>query len=95
MITRRTDLPFEPPSVIITPTLTTSTSSIPKGDVVYGAREIAKFLFDDDGNKTRRRVFGLWDHFRHRPETAGFFKLKGALCLSKSRWQAFQDTRTA
>lgn len=59
------------------------------GDVIYGARAIARFLFDDDGNTARRRVFNLWAHYRDREEAAGFFKLKGALCLSKTQWLAF------
>jgi hypothetical protein len=64
-------------------------ASIPPGDTVYGARAIARFIFDEDGNRARRRVFNLWTHFQHREERAGFFKLKGALCLSKSQWLAF------
>lgn len=61
----------------------------PHGDIIYGAKAIARFLFDDDGNRSRRRVFNLWSHYRDRKEQAGFFKLKGALCLSKSKWLAF------
>ena len=59
------------------------------GDIIYGAKAIARFLFDDDGSRSRRRVFNLWSHYRDRKERAGFFKLKGAVCLSKSQWQAF------
>lgn len=59
------------------------------GDIIYGARAIACFLFDDDSNTARRRVFNLWAHYRLRNERAGFFKLKGALCLSRSQWLAF------
>lgn len=59
------------------------------GDVIYGARAIAKFIFDDDSNRARRRVFNLWTYYSSRKERAGFFKLKGALCLSKSQWLAF------
>ena len=59
------------------------------GDIIYGAKAIARYLFDDDGNRSRRRVFNLWNHYRDRKERAGFFKLKGALCLSKSQWQDF------
>jgi hypothetical protein len=61
----------------------------PAGDVIYGAKAIARYLFDDDSNRSRRRVFNLWNHYRDRNERAGFFKLKGALCLSKSQWTAF------
>jgi hypothetical protein len=61
----------------------------PAGDIIYGAKAIARFLFDDDSNRSRRRVFNLWSHYRDRKEQAGFFKLKGALCLSKSKWMAF------
>ncbi len=72
--------PVEAPTAVPTP---------PKGDIIYGARAIAKFLFDDDSNKARRRVFNLWHHYSQRREQAGFFKLKGALCLSKSQWLAY------
>jgi hypothetical protein len=59
------------------------------GDILYGARAIAGYLFADDSNRARRRVFNLWTFHRDREEQAGFFKLKGALCLSKSQWLAF------
>ena len=59
------------------------------GDIIYGAKAIAWFLFGDDGNRARRRVFNLWAHYSRRKERAGFFKLKGALCLSKSQWRGF------
>lgn len=59
------------------------------GDIIYGAKAIAGFIFGDDGNRSRRRVFNLWNHYRDRNARAGFFKLKGALCLSKSQWQDF------
>lgn len=59
------------------------------GDIIYGARAIARFLFGEDGNTARRRVFNLWIHYRDRQERAGFFKLKGALCLSKKQWRDF------
>lgn len=60
------------------------------GDVVYSAKSIAKFLFNDEGRTARRRVYALWAHYRDRRQDVGFFKLKGALCLSKSRWARFQ-----
>jgi hypothetical protein len=60
------------------------------GDIIYGARAIALYLFGDDTDRPRRRVFNLWAHYRARREAAGFFKLRGALCLSKSRWRKFQ-----
>jgi hypothetical protein len=59
------------------------------GDIIYGARAIARFLFDDDSTCARRRVFNLWAHYRDRQEPTGLFKLKGALCLSKSQWLKF------
>jgi hypothetical protein len=59
------------------------------GDIIYGAKAIAFFIFGDDGNRSRRRVFNLWAHYSARKERAGFFKLKGALCLSKAQWRAF------
>ncbi len=60
-----------------------------EGDILYGAKAIARYLFGDDGNRSRRRVFNLWAHYQHRKERAGFIKLKGAVCLSKSQWRAF------
>jgi hypothetical protein len=60
-----------------------------EGDIVYGARAIAKFIFGDAGNTARRRVFNLWAFHQAREERAGFFKMKGGLCLSKSQWRAF------
>jgi hypothetical protein len=71
--------------------LETSLISDAEGDVIYGARAIAQYLFNSDDNRTRRRVFNLWTHYRDRKEKAGFFKLKGALCLSKSEWRRFRD----
>jgi len=59
------------------------------GDVIYGARAIAQYLFGENDNRARRRVFNLWAHYRDRGEHAGFCKLKGALCLSKSKWRNF------
>ena len=59
------------------------------GDIIYGARAIARFIFDDDSNRSRRRVFNLWAHYHDREQQAGFLKLKGALCLSKSQWRTF------
>ena len=59
------------------------------GDVIHGAKAIALYIFDDNSNRSRRRVFNLWNHYRDRNERAGLFKLKGALCLSKSQWRAF------
>jgi hypothetical protein len=60
-----------------------------EADIVYGARAIAKFIFGDASNTARRRVFNLWTFHRLRKERAGFFKMKGGLCLSKSQWRAF------
>lgn len=60
-----------------------------EGDVVYGGTAIARHLFKDDSKTARRRVFHLWTYYRDRKENAGLFKLKGALCLSKSKWRAF------
>lgn len=58
------------------------------GDILYGAKAIALFIFGDDDNRSRRRVFNLWAHYRDRNEVAGFLKLNGAVCLSKSKWRA-------
>jgi hypothetical protein len=66
-----------------------SPKAAPAGDVIYGARAIAKFIFDDDSDRARRRVFNLWTYYGSREERAGFFKLKGAVCLSKSQWLSF------
>jgi hypothetical protein len=60
-----------------------------RGDTIYGARAIADFIFNDAGDTARRRVFNLWAFYRDRHERAGFFKLKGGLCLSISRWRSF------
>jgi hypothetical protein len=60
-----------------------------EGDIVYGARAIAKFIFGDASNTARRRVFNLWAFHQAREERAGFFKMKGGLCLSKTQWRAF------
>jgi hypothetical protein len=59
------------------------------GDIIYGARAIAKFIFNDASDTVRRRVFGQWAFHHARKERAGFFKMKGALCLSKSQWRRF------
>lgn len=63
------------------------------GDIIYGAESIAWFIFDDcdavGPTRARRRVYHLWNHYRDRKERAGFFKLKGTLCLSKSQWRRF------
>jgi hypothetical protein len=65
----------------------------PAGDIIYGAEAIAKFIFDDyaerDPKQCRRRVYHLWNHYRDRNDRAGFLKLNGALCLSKSQWRNF------
>lgn len=58
----------------------------PPGDIIYGALAIALYLFGEATKTTRRRVYNLGDHYGER---AGFLKLKGALCLSKSRWARF------
>jgi hypothetical protein len=70
-----------------------TTPSRPGGDILYGARAIAMYIFPDDyandPRRARRRVFNLWTYYRDRNEKAGFFKLKGALCLSRTQWRAF------
>jgi hypothetical protein len=60
----------------------------PPGDLIYGAMAIAAYLFGEANKTTRRRVFNLWSHYGKR---AGFRKLKGALCLSKTRWAEFNE----
>jgi hypothetical protein len=72
-----------------TPSPEASAGTPDPGDIIYGAKAIARFLFGEDDNRARRRVFNLWAHYRDRQERAGFFKLKGALCLSKSQWRGF------
>jgi hypothetical protein len=78
-----------PPS----PPPTAAAPSQAGGDILYGAHAIAMYLFPDDyenePRRTRRRVFNLWTYYRDRRAKAGFFKLKGALCLSKTQWRAF------
>lgn len=64
-------------------------SATDAGDVIFGAKAIAFYIFGDDSNRSRRRVFNLWAHYSARKERAGFFKLKGALCLSKKLWREF------
>lgn len=59
------------------------------GDVIYGAKAIAEYIFGKVDKRTRRRVFNVAAHYRTRGEHAGFFKLKGALCLCISRWREF------
>jgi hypothetical protein len=63
-----------------------------RGDIIYGAEAIAAYLFNDNSRRTRRRVYNLWTHFRDRKEKAGFFKLKGALCLSVSEWNGYRGS---
>jgi hypothetical protein len=52
----------------------------PAGDILYGARD-----------KARRRVYNLLEHYREckTDKDAGFFKPKGGLCLSISKWRKF------
>lgn len=59
------------------------------GDIIYGGRAIAQYLFGKADDRTRRRVFCLAQHYLARKEKAGFFKLKGALCLSRAQWAKF------
>jgi hypothetical protein len=72
-----------------------STGRDVEGDIVYGARAIAKFIFGDASNTARRRVFNLWTFHQQRKERAGFFKMKGGLCLSKSQWRAFHGVSSS
>lgn len=61
------------------------------GDLIYGGRDIADYLFpsEHDREKARRRVFRIADHYLKRKKPAGFLKLNGAICLSKSQWRKF------
>ncbi len=63
------------------------------GDFLYGAKAIARFMFPVDftehPTRSRRRVFNLWAFYEKRQERSGFFKLKGALCLSKKQWRKY------
>jgi hypothetical protein len=61
----------------------------PPGDIFYGAMDIADALFHLRTKKARRRVYALAAFHRARGEQAGFFRLKGALCLSMSQWRRF------
>jgi hypothetical protein len=61
----------------------------PPGDIIYGALDIADALFHLRTKKARRRIYGLAAFHRARGEQAGFFRLKGALCLSMSQWRRF------
>ena len=64
--------------------------SAPRGEIIiYGARKIALELFGEVTDQARRRVYDLADHYLKRKEAAGFFKLKGALCLYLSVWRKF------
>jgi hypothetical protein len=88
---RRAQKGLQGPSAPVAPQLVAP--SLPGGDILYGARAIALYLFPDayaeDPRGARRRVFHLWPYYRDRKEKAGFLKLKGALCLSKTQWRAF------
>lgn len=61
------------------------------GDILYGAKAVADYLFPREPNRdrARRRVYTLADYYIKRGEPAGFFKLKSAVCLSKSQWRRF------
>ena len=64
------------------------------GDTIYGGEAIADYLFPNEPNRkrARRRVFAAWAYYKHQKEPkdrAGFFKFKGALCLSKRLWRKF------
>lgn len=86
----RAGRPVMAASAIHQPPSQTDASALPRGDILYGAYAIAAFIFgDEEPGRSRRRVFNLWAHYRDRDEKAGFFKLKGALCLSKSQWRGF------
>ena len=96
MLTQRTNPHFKP-ALVSAPAqpravpITVPVPSMPKGDIIYGAANIAAYLFpeEDHGKRARRRIYNLWSHYSARKERAGFFKMKGALCLSKSQWAAY------
>lgn len=78
--------PLKPPPP---PPPPTDFASGDEGDIIYGARAVGQFLFGKSDNTTRRRVYCLAQFFLARKEKAGFFKLKSAICLSKSQWRKF------
>jgi hypothetical protein len=59
------------------------------GDVIYGARACAKWLFNDDSDAARKRVFHLWATYRDSADGPGFFKLGATICLLKSAFRAW------
>jgi hypothetical protein len=61
----------------------------PDDPVIYGAMDIAAALFGESTKKARRRVYNIAAYHRARKEQAGFFKVKGALCLSMCQWRRF------
>jgi len=58
------------------------------GELHYGARAVAKRMFNDDSDAMRKRVFNLFKFYRHRKDGPGFKKLGATICLSET---AFQD----
>jgi len=80
----------KPPVPPAAPVAAATSGQPPRGDVLYGGLAVARWMFpDEEPGRARRRVFHLWAYHNARKERAGFFKLKGALCLSKSQWLAF------
>jgi hypothetical protein len=60
------------------------------GDILYGARAIALWWWNDPSDKARKRVFTIWSVVKNRPEKMGLFKMKDtSLCLSKSAFLAW------
>jgi hypothetical protein len=58
---------------------------VPSADIIYGARAVAKWLFDDDSDPGRKRIYYLNGIKSGVP----FFKTGNTICLSKSAYQSW------
>lgn len=58
----------------------------PSEDILYGGRAIARWLYADDSDRARRKVFYLAS--LNRPGM-GFFRMGATICLSKSQFLAY------
>jgi hypothetical protein len=57
----------------------------PSTDILYGARAVAKWLFNDDSDEGRKRVYYLNSIKSGVP----FFKTGNTICLSKRAYLAW------
>lgn len=71
------------------PALDDPTPEFEDGDILYGARACAKWLFDDDSDAACKRIFHIWSVVRGTKRNPGFFKLGATICLSKAAFRAF------